>query len=271
MRYAIIGILIIFIVVSVIAPTNAHSGPFLAGTVSVEVISDSGTVFQSLLYQDFKSGETRVIKKYLEARKGENYSIVIKNNTAVRIGVVIAADGRNIITGGMSDLKNSETMYIVNPFETARYDGWRTTENEVHRFYFTDPMDSYSVRTFDDSSAMGVIAVAVFREKEQPQSHLEHNRNEAVPAVPSMEGASQGQGKALADESAGTGFGESQYSPVVRVEFEPELIPYQRILIKYEWRGTLCRKGILLCGQNRKNRLWDTEGYVPYPPDYPRN
>jgi hypothetical protein len=270
MRYAVIGAIIGFLV-SAMAPANAHTRHSLAGAVSVEIVSDNGTIFQSFLYQDFRSGETRVIKKYLEAKKGENYGIVIRNNTPERIGVVIAADGRNIISGNRSDLKNSETMYIVNPYETAQYDGWRTTESEVHRFYFTEPADSYSVRTFADSSAMGVIAVAVFREKERPQPLLEQKQSEAAPIAPSMEGATRGQGKALADKSAGTGFGEAQYSPVVRVEFEPERMPIQKTLVKYEWRETLCRKGILQCEQNRRNRLWDQEAYAPYPPGYARN
>jgi hypothetical protein len=270
MHYAVVGTIIGFLV-SATAPAYAHTRPFLAGEVSVEIVSDNGAIFQSFLQQDFRRGETRVIKKYLEAKKGENYGIVIRNNTPERIGVVIAADGRNIISGSRSDLKNSETMYIVNPYETAQYDGWRTTENEVHRFYFTEPADSYSVRTFADSSAMGVIAVAVFREKERPQPLLEQNRSEAAPAAPSMESARRGKSKALADESAGTGFGEAQYSPIVRVEFEPERMPIQKTLVKYEWRETLCRKGILQCEQNRKNRLWDQEAYAPYPPGYPRN
>ncbi|HYA88982.1 MAG TPA: hypothetical protein VEI57_18235, partial [Nitrospirota bacterium] len=222
-------------------------------------------------FQDFRRGETRVLRQYLEAKKGENYGIVIRNNTPERIGVVIAADGRNIISGGRSDLKNNETMYIVNSYETTRYDGWRTSESEVHRFYFTEPADSYSVRTFDDSSAMGVIAVAVFREKERQQSHLEQKQNEVAPAAPSMEGARRSNGKSLADESAGTGFGETEYSPVIRVEFEPEVMPIQKILLNYEWRETLCRKGILQCEQKGTNRLWDKEEFVPYPPGYQMN
>lgn len=270
MRYTVFVTFIVFML-SATAPANAHIKPFFAGAVSVDIISDRGTVFQSFLYQELKRGETWIIKKYLEAKKGENYGIVIRNNTPERIGVVIAADGRNIISGGMSDLKNSETMYIVNPYEAAQYDGWRTSESEVHRFYFTEPMDSYSVRTFDDSSAMGVIAVAVFREKEQPQSYLEQQQNKAAPALPSMESARQGQRKALADESAGTGFGEAQYSPVISVKFKPECKPIQKILVKYEWRETLCRRGILQCEQNHGNRLWGQEEYVPYPPGYPRN
>lgn len=270
MRYAVIGTIIVFMV-SATAPAYAHTRPSLAGAVSVEIVSDNGATFQSFLHEDFRRGETRVIKKYLEAKKGENYSIVIRNSTPERIGMVIAADGRNIISGNRSDLKNNETMYIVNPYETEHYDGWRTTESEVHRFYFTEPADSYSVRTFADSSAMGVIAVAVFREEERPQPLLEQKQSQAAPAAPSREGASRAESKALANDSAGTGFGEAQYSPVVRVEFEPERMPIQKTLVKYEWREALCRKGILQCEQNRKNRLWDEEAYAPYPPGYSRN
>ena len=270
MRYVVIGTLIVF-VVSATAPTYAHTRSLLSKEVSVEIISDKGATFRSFLLQDCRRGDTRVIKKYVEAKKGENYSIAIRNNTPERIGVVIAADGRNIISGSRSDLKNSESMYIVNPYETARYDGWRTTESEVHRFYFTELGDSYSVKTFADSSAMGVIAVAVYRDKERTTLPLDQKRSEAAPAVPSVKSARRGQGGSLTDESAGTGFGETQYSPVVRVEFEPELKPIQKTLVKYEWPETLCRKGILQCEQNRKNRLWDQEEYAPYPPGYPRN
>jgi hypothetical protein len=270
MRYAVISTIIILLV-SATAPAYACIRPFLTGAVSVEIVSDNGTAFQGFLHQDFRRGKTRIIKKYLEAKKGENYGIVIKNGTSERIGVVIAADGRNIISGNRSDLKNNETMYLVNAYETARYNGWRTSDSEVHRFYFTEPADSYSVRTFADSSAMGVIAVAVFREKERPEPLLKQRRCESAPAAPSMEGGRRSQEKALDEESAGTGFGKAQYSPVVRVEFEPERVPIQKTLVKYEWRETLCRNGILQCGQKHKNRLWDQEAYAPYPPDYRRN
>jgi hypothetical protein len=270
MRYMIIGIVIILMAATA-APVLAHIRPPIPGEVSVEIVSGSGSTFQSFPHQDLWREGTRLIKKYLEAKKGENYGIVIRNNTPERIGVVIAVDGRNIISGSRSDLKNSETMYIVNPFEQAQYDGWRTTDSEVHRFYFTEPANSYAVRTFADSSAMGVIAVAVFREQARPQPLLEKKQGAAVPAAPSSSDAARSKGKALADESAGTGFGDSQYSPVVRVDFEPERVPSQKTLVKYEWRETLCKKGLLQCGKDRKNRLWDQEGYAPYPPGYPAN
>jgi hypothetical protein len=269
MKNRLIGIIVAVLLSA--APVFGHGSAPLAGEVSVEIISDRGSVFRSFPASDRGKDKTRLIKKYLEAKKGENYGIVIRNNSPERLGVVIAVDGRNIITGSRSDLMNNETMYIVNPYEHTRYDGWRTTNNEVHRFYFTEPTDSYSVRTFADSSAMGVIAVAVYREKDRPQPLFDMSRKGAAPAAPSMDSAARSQGKASVEESAGTGFGDPSYSPVVRVEFEPECVPVQKTLIKYEWRETLCSKGILKCGQERNNRLWDNDGYAPYPPESPRS
>ncbi len=67
-------------------------------------------------------GQTRLIKKYLEAKRRE-LRLLIRNNTPECIGVVIAVYGRNIISGDNSDLKNSETIYIVGTYEHAQYDG----------------------------------------------------------------------------------------------------------------------------------------------------
>jgi len=270
MRNSLSGIIMAVLLLSA-APVFGHGSAPLAGDVSVEIISENGNMFRSFPASDSWKNESRLIKKYLEAKKGENYGIVIRNNSPERLGLVIAVDGRNIISGSRSDLKNNETMYIVNAYENVRYDGWRTTDSEVHQFYFTEPADSYSVRAFADSSAMGVIAVAVFREKDRPKPLFDMSKQEVAPAAPSQDRSAQNQGKARSSESAGTGFGDSRYSPVVRVEFEPESVPVQKTLVKYEWREMLCKKGIITCGHERKNRLWDNDGYAPYPPGYPRS
>ena len=270
MRYTLIVIMTV-VLLAATAPAFSHGRAPLPGEVGIEIVSESGSIFQSFPHQDFWKRGTRVIKKFLEAKRGENYGIVIRNNTPERIGVVIAVDGRNIISGKRSDLKNSEIMYIVNGYENARYDGWRTAQDQVHKFYFTEPSDSYSVRTFADSSAMGIIAVAVYREKERPQPPFEQSQGKTAPAAPAARGSARSAEKTLADESAGTGFGDAQYSPTMKVEFEPERTPVQKTLVKYEWREVLCRKGILRCGQEMGNRLWDEDEYAPYPPRYPKN
>ena len=269
-----IAFAILAVIIAVLGGTPAYSSnrPILPGEVGIEVVSDRGTVFQAIPYKDFWTDGTRVNKRYLEARKGENYGIIITNRTPERVGVVIAVDGRNIITGKRSELRDPEMMYIVNAYETARYDGWRTSNDEVHRFFFTDEADSYSARTFSDSSAMGVIAMAVYREKERPRPLLEEKlEGQTAPAAPSAGATSKSADRAPAKENAGTGFGEAQYSPVVTVQFEPERSPMQKTLVKYEWREVLCRKGIIACGRETGNRLWDADGYAPYPPGYPKN
>ena len=60
-------------------------------------------------------------------------------------------------------LRADERMYVLPPHESATYEGWRTERDTVNRFYFTEPGDSYAA-AFGDRSAMGVIAVAAFRE-----------------------------------------------------------------------------------------------------------
>ena len=270
MCYLLISI-IAAITMTVATPSYAHNRGPLSGEVSIEIVSESGSSFLSIPHKDFTKGETHIIKKYLEARREENYDIVIHNRTPERIGAVIAVDGRNIISGKKSDLKNSEDMYIVNGYGQGRYGGWRTASDKVHKFYFTDMSDAYAMRTFSDSTAMGVIAVAIYREKERPKRLYEQKRPDNAPTAPSAESSAKGKTGALRDERAGTGFGDEQYSPVIRVVFEPDLTPAQKTLIKYEWREVLCRKGILNCRLEPKNRLWDEDEYAPYPPGYPRN
>ena len=270
MRY-LLGLIIAAIMMAAAAPAYSHGGDRLRGEVIIEVVSESGSTLLSIPHKDFWKGGTHTIKKYLEARRGENYGIVIRNMTPERIGVVIAVDGRNIISGKKSDLKNSEDMYIVNSYGHGQYDGWRTASDKVHKFYFTDTADSYAMKTFSDSTAMGVIAVAIYREKERPKPLYEQKSLYNTPAAPSAESSARSKVGTARDESAGTGFGDEQYSPTIKIAFEPECTPFQKTLVKYEWRKVLCRKGILNCSQEPKNRLWDEDEYAPYPPGYPKN
>lgn len=263
MRHFIIFILTVIMAVAV-APAHSRDGNTYREAVSIEIASEGGDTFLVIPYTEYRTGGTHVIKQYLEASQGVYYGICIRNMTPDRIGVVIAVDGRNIISGKQSDLKNSEPMYIVNSYGYGRYDGWRTADDTVHKFYFTDIADSYSMRTFSDATAMGVIAVAAYREKERLQPLYEHKRLYDAPTGPSSEGSLRGK-------SAGTGFGDEHYSPTIRVAFEPERRPVQKTLIKYEWREVLCRKGILHCQAEPRNRLWDEDEYAPYPPEYVRH
>src|SRR5688572_33439649 len=132
--------------------------------VTVEIVDRNGAAFEQFPTRTRKGSDA--YRAYLQAEPDARYRIRVRNGTGERIAVVIAVDGRNIISGARSELARSEPMYVLSPFENAEYSGWRTSLSDVHEFYFTDWQDSYA-EAFGDRSAKGVIAVAVYREKER--------------------------------------------------------------------------------------------------------
>jgi hypothetical protein len=243
--------------------------PVPAATVGdcarVEILTAKGLSLP--LYPTGTAGAKK--KVYAEAVKGDEYTIIVRNLLPRRVGLVVAVDGRNIISGQKSWLRNNERMYVLGPYETGQYRGWRTGSDRVNRFYFTDAPDSYA-SAFGDESAMGIIAVTVYPEIERvvtPAPQAEHSPEKAGAASPQASEAKKSSPD-RATESAGTGYGREEFSPSRVVAFEPEARPAETVLIKYEWRATLCRMGIVSCASPRppKNRLWDDGGYAPPPP-----
>ncbi len=246
------------------------SAPAGASVADVEIVPDGrGPAPQ---YRVAPKGGKAAFRSYVEAVRGDRYAVRITNTTGARIGVIIAVDGRNIISGKRSELRPEERMYILPPYGSESYEGWRTDRDTVNRFYFTDPGDSYAA-AFGDTSAMGVIAVAVYRERPAPlplRRTLEKGAPRPSAPGPSAQepeaGSSADSAGKLRSETPGTGFGEETYSPSMIVAFRPEARAAERHFVKYEWRETLCRKGIVDC-RFTKNRFWDDdEGYAPYPP-----
>ncbi|MCC7219490.1 MAG: hypothetical protein IT490_02025 [Candidatus Contendobacter sp.] len=256
-----------------LGPGAVWAQRYSTSNLEVDVVDDRGKTLPEYPVR----GESRgvVYKAYLEATRGHNYSVQVRNRSNERIGVVIAVDGRNIISGDRSDLSPSERMYVLGPYQQESYEGWRTGKNRVNRFYFTDEGDSYS-GAWGDYSAMGVIAVAAFRENtpEQPwsQGGPGYSDQRGLRRAPSSaESAAPPVGAAPSMKAEpGTGYGESEWSPSRKVEFEAERRPFAKFLLKYAWRETLCRQGVIDCGSRvrppRSNRLWDENHYAPPPP-----
>ena len=235
--------------------------------VDVRIVADNGSEFSK--HRVYPRCQQEGNFFYVEAVKGDRYSIQVTNKSGRRIGVVIAVDGRNIISAKKSNLTRNERMYIIGPYETNTFEGWRTAMDRTNRFYFTESSDSYAERVFADGSAMGTIAVAVYREKvpEMPQPSV-MKEAPAAGAVPepraTSESLSADRAERKKSEQAGTGFGETTYSPSRYVQFEPEGSAVDRIVMKYEWRSELCKKGIIHCGP--KNRLWpEGQEFAPVP------
>jgi len=266
-RNAFLTVLLIGLVIPALA--WAHAGS--VDVVDVRVLSDSGEVFPK--YRTYLSRPQEGKFFYMEAVKGQRYSVQVTNRSDRRIGIVIAVDGRNIVDGKKSDLKRKERMYVVGPHESNTFEGWRTGMDRTNRFYFTEQADSYAEKVFADGSAMGTIALAVYREK-LPEivpysggpSRMKDAPAAASPSVPG-ESRSADRSEQKKSEQAGTGFGETTYSPAYMVQFDPEYTMAEKIVLKYEWRSELCRKGIISCGP--KNRFWpDGYEFAPIPKDF---
>lgn len=211
-------------------------------------------------------------RAYVQSTPDERYSVVVYNNSAQRVGLVIAVDGRNIISGKQSWLRNNERMYILEPHSSGRYEGWRTASDRVNRFYFTSANDSYSA-AWGDTSAMGVVAMAVYPELDKQAL------NNALGA-PFYSGSGHGRkidkevisnrsSNKSANAASGTGLGENYYSSAEYVSFRPDANPIEKVFLKYEWRATLCAKNILQDCQNHpqeSNRFWpEDQGFVKLP------
>ncbi len=257
--------------VAMLVPILGYTHAVKKNAVDVRIISDSGVEFPK--YRAYPRIRETGAYYYMEAVKGERYSIEVANRTDRRVGVVIAVDGRNIISGQKSDLKNNERMYIISPYTTNTFEGWRTGTDRTNRFYFSEQSDSYAEKVFSDASAMGTIAVAVYREKRPPialKSEMPYQTQEA-PAGSARQATPEKRSYDRAEkeksEQAGTGFGETTHSPARQVHFEPENVIADKIVFKYEWRQELCKKGIVSCGPG--NRFWpDSGGFAPIPRDF---
>jgi hypothetical protein len=273
------------IILAVVVFTTSAWAGVVGSAVEVRIISDDGwtlPIYPVKMHHGIR-------KVYAEAIKGDHYRIEVKNRLNRQVGLVISVDGRNIINGEKSWLKNNERMYILEPYGSGEYAGWRTARDRINRFYFTDVPDSYAA-AFGDESAMGVIAIAVYPEVERCTSpslsridpYIERNRvrksagtadkTDAGTAAPSASGKLFKEKASLleqASESAGTGYGRDVYSPSRTVAFETEKRAVETIYLKYEWRSTLCKLGVVTCEQPPRrtpNRLWDDYGYAPPPP-----
>jgi len=252
---------------AVLVPVLGYPRALNQNAVDVRIISDSGAEYPR--YRTYPRIREAGAYYYMEAVKGERYSIEVANRSDRRIGVVIAVDGRNIISGQKSDLKNYERMYIIEPYDTNTFEGWRTGMDRTNRFYFTEQSDSYAERVFSDASAMGTIAVAVYREKIHEAAPFTAPRRDSMsrPNGAGEKGCADSNKKDRMSEQAGTGFGETTYSLAREVPFDPENAIAGKVVLKYEWRSELCRKGIVSCGP--KNRFWpDNVGFAPIPYDF---
>ncbi len=106
-------------------------------------------------------------KIFIEAKKGSEYTIEIKNESWTRILAVCSVDGLDILNGKKAN--ENGNGYVINQLGNAKFDGFRVSDDKVAKFVF-DYKDSSYAKSKDNGSEknVGVIGIRLFSEKVKP-------------------------------------------------------------------------------------------------------
>lgn len=226
---------------------------------------------------DRDSGETLPVYRHqgehwVAGRPGARYAVSVRNSTHGRILGVVSVDGVNAISGETAAWH--QTGYVLSPWQLYNVTGWRKSDSEVAAFHFTASPASYAERT-GRPAHVGVIGVAVFREKAAPPPPVRlphpvpHGRaqersraaepdsgplvNPHVPqsadilSAPSESSAAERRAApASPAPRLGTGHGEREHNWITHTTFERRSHrPDEVIRIRYDSHENLVAMGII--------------------------
>ena len=182
---------------------------------------------------------------YVEALKGREYSIRLRNPYAVRLAVALSVDGLNTIDARQTTAAAAR-KWVLNPYETVIISGWQTSQTEARRFEFTTEERSYG-QALGKTANLGLISAVFFKER-VPTITQDTSRDSMHRQAPEPRSSAQGEEAAARrpdNEYAATGMGRRTGHAVVQVWLELEDSPVQTVNIRYEFRPQLVRLGIL--------------------------
>jgi hypothetical protein len=219
---------------------------------------------------------------YVEARKGREYAIRLRNPYPVRVAVALSVDGLNTIDARESTAAGAR-KWVLGPYETVTISGWQTSQTEARRFEFTTEERSYG-QALGKTANLGVISAVFFKERVRtfkPGTTNEYG-GDTVPAprpeasarhdASGSAAAGARESKESADEYAATGMGRRAGHSVQQVWLDLEDAPAQSVNIRYEFRPQLVRLGILRPAlladrlQRREHARGFEPGFCPEPP-----
>lgn len=220
---------------------------------------------------------------YVEALKGREYAIRLRNPYPVRVAVALSVDGLNTIDA-RETTAGQASKWVIEPYQSITISGWQTSASEARRFEFTTEEKSYG-QALGRTSNLGIVSAVFFKER-QSAPYIERRREDSssrqAPSAPSAsagaaaresaaDSASNSAAKAE-DEYAATGMGRRTGHAVTRVRLDLEPAPAQTVDIRYEFRAQLVRLGILPAGRpdpldRRERARGFDQGFSPVPPD----
>ena len=117
-------------------------------------------------------------RNYVVGKPGNEYQIRIANRSGQDILTVVSVDGVNAVSGETANW--AQTGYVLRGYQGFDIIGWRKSLEHTAAFYFTEHQNSYAARTGRPNN-VGVIGVAVFRNKFEPRARIEPPRRPVPP------------------------------------------------------------------------------------------
>lgn len=181
-------------------------------------------------------------RHYVAGEPGHEYEVRVRNRTGGRLLAVTSVDGINVITGRSADV--SQGGYVMDPRGSLVIEGWRKSLEDVAAFCFTSLPDSYAART-GRPQHVGVIGVALFREKPEPCCGKRMDRA-PTSAAPQGEAADSASEPSRESARLGTGHGQRLGSSARYTRFERSSdTPDAVVAIYYDSRRNLVAQGVL--------------------------
>ena len=189
---------------------------------------------------------------------GARYAISVRSKLGQRMMAVPAVDGINVLSGQTAAWHQSG--YVFSSYSQHQITGWRKSDSEVAAFEFAALGDSYAALTGRPND-VGVIGVALFREKQPPAAELSAapsvapspsssrfsptSRNEAG-STADFEASASRSAAPQAAQKLGTAHGQRETSVVSSTTFERQNArPDELVVIRYDSRANLVALGVI--------------------------
>lgn len=187
---------------------------------------------------------------FIEATRGREFTIRLRNPTAQHVAVALSVDGLNTIDAKHTDAWGA-SKWVLEPYETTEISGWQVSGHAARRFFFTGERNSYGAR-LGKTQNLGVIEAVFYRERvprwsEGPREYSRDQRGEVPPsasAAPRENGIEQERQAAADDDYAATGMGRRTRHTVEEVDIDLERTPIAALAIRYEFRPQLVKLGV---------------------------
>jgi len=105
-------------------------------------------------------------KIYIEALRGRDFSLRVRNPTCQRIAVALSVDGLNVVDAKHTTAREA-TKWLLAAGETIDIPGWQMSGQTARRFFFTETKNSYA-KWIGSTRNVGTIEAVFFREKASP-------------------------------------------------------------------------------------------------------